>query len=84
VTRFSALIFAAVVAVLVWMFAPMGLPELNEVLLIGADGWTGLTLHGREVMAIFAGIGVWIICLHFPERPKPIIFRHTATQASAH
>lgn len=77
-TRFTALIVAAGVAALVWMFAPMWRPELNEVWLVGADGWTGLNLHGREVMAIFAGIGVWIICLHFPDRPKPILFRHHA------
>ena len=80
-TRLSAVILAAGVAAIVWMLAPMWRPELNEIWLIGADGWTGLKLHGREIMATFAGIGVWIICLHFPDRPKPILFRHRAQAA---
>jgi hypothetical protein len=82
-SRMSALVLAIGVAAAVWIVLPIARPEVSAAIwFTGQDGFTGITLYGREVSAIIAGLGVWILALHFPDRPKPIIFRHSAEAAA--
>ena len=81
-SRVSALVLAIGVAAMVWIVLPIARPEFSAVWFVGADGWSGVTLHGRDVISIAAGLAVWIFGLHFPDRPKPIIFRHSAEAAA--
>jgi hypothetical protein len=76
--RISALVLAVGVAAAVWMVLPMARPEFNQVWFVGAEGWKGIVLHGREIASIGAGLAVWLLGLHFPERPKPIFFRRSS------
>jgi hypothetical protein len=76
--RVSALVLAVGIAAAVWMVLPMVRPEFDAVWFVGADGWSGITLHGREILSIVAGLAVWVLGLHFPERPKPIFFRRSS------
>ena len=81
-SRLSAFVMAVGVAAVVWIALPMMRPEFNDAWFNGAGGMSGITLHGHEIVAALAGLAVWILGLHFPDRPKPIIFRHSA-QATA-
>lgn len=81
-SRVTALVLAVGAAAAVWIALPMMQPELQQVWLNGAGRLAGMTLHGRDVMGILAGLAVWILALHFPDRPRPITFRHSATAAA--
>ena len=81
--RVSALVLAVGIAAAVWMVLPMVRPDFSEVWFVGADGWKGMALHGREIASIAAGMAVWVLGLHFPERPKPIFFRRSSAERFA-
>ncbi|MBI1211271.1 MAG: hypothetical protein GC190_07405 [Alphaproteobacteria bacterium] len=80
-SRVTALIVAVGVGAAAWIVLPIMKPELSAAWLVGADGLSGIALHGYEIMSIVAGLVVWILGLHFPDRPKPIIFRHSGAAA---
>lgn len=81
-SRVSALVLAIGVAAMVWIVLPIARPEFGAVWFVGANGLRNITLHGRDIVSIAAGLAVWIVGLHFPDRPKPIIFRHSAEAAA--
>ena len=77
-SKLTAFMVACAAAITVLLFAPIVEPALAQIWLVGSGRWSGLTLHGAEIVAIGFGLGIWIAALHFPPRPRHIWIRHSA------